>query len=187
MVAESNEDLMEDVLREGHARRRRTWCAGCAQAVLAGSVFPVLPTVLRRATSGLHPLLDAHRGPAALARRPRRGHGHRPRQPRQRQRASPPPTRRFSAFVFKTHRRSARGPHLAVPRLLRHAQGRQHGAQHHPRRGRARGRAGAAAGQDADAGAGDPGRRHRRGGQAQGDADRRHAVPTRRTRSSTRR
>ena len=129
MVAESNEDLMEAFFEKG-TLTEEDLLRGLRQAVLAGRMFPVLPAS-SAAQRGAAPAARRDRGPAALARGPRRGQGHRPRQQGARRRAGPTSGRPFSAFVFKTHRRPARRPHLALPRVLRHAEGRQHRAQHH--------------------------------------------------------
>jgi elongation factor G len=57
MVAESNEELMEEFFEKG-TLPAEDLARGLRQAVLSGRVFPVLPTSSVR-NVGLHPLLDA--------------------------------------------------------------------------------------------------------------------------------
>jgi elongation factor G len=57
MVAESNEDLMEAFFNEG-TLSQADLARGLRQAVMAGRIFPVLPTSSQR-NVGIHPLLDA--------------------------------------------------------------------------------------------------------------------------------
>ena len=175
MVAESNEDLMEEFFEKG-TLTQDDLARGLRQAVLAGRIFPVLPASSLR-NVGMHPLLDAHRRPAALARGPRRGDGHRPRRSKAEATRKPGRRRAPLRVRLQDHRR----PHAGRITLFRVYSGthevRQHRAQRHPRRGGARGRRWSCSrARRQTPVAGDPGRRHRRGGQAQGDADRRHAL-----------
>ncbi len=57
MVAESNEDLMEEFFEKG-TLPQQDLLRGLRLAILAGKVFPVLPTSSVR-NVGIHPLLDA--------------------------------------------------------------------------------------------------------------------------------
>lgn len=57
LVAESNEELLEEFFEKG-TLPQEDLLRGLRQAVLAGKVFPVLPTSATR-NVGLHPLLDA--------------------------------------------------------------------------------------------------------------------------------
>jgi elongation factor G len=57
LVAESNEELMEEFFEKG-TLPQEDLLRGLRQAVLAGKIFPVLPTAAAR-NVGLHPLLDA--------------------------------------------------------------------------------------------------------------------------------
>ena len=149
--------------------------AGLRSAVLAGRIFPVLPASSLRNVGGApaaRRLVDL----LPVARRSRRGDGAATPRPGGDRRASP--TAEAPALGVRVQDASSTRTPAGIS-LFRVYSGTlksdSHGPQHHARRGRAAGLAAAAAGQDPDPGARDPGRRHRRGGEAQGDADRRHA------------
>ena len=176
------------VLREGHAAPGGPACAGlrAGGARRAGSSPCCPPRPLRNV--GRAPAAGRDRRPPALARSTAaRSTGTDPVT----QGGGDAQARRRRALLrlrLQDHRRSRTPAASALFRVYSGTlQVRHHRPQRHPRRGRARGHLELLQGKTPDAGARDPGRRHRRGGQAEGDADRRHAVPTRRTRSSTRR
>ncbi len=173
------------VLREGHADAGASSRGACGRRWWPGRSSPCCPPRPSQ-NAGVHAAPRRDRGPAPSPADRGEVTGTDPATKAETSR-KPAADAPLSAFVFKTHRRPPRRPHLALPRLLGHAQGRLGGAQLEPRRGGARGLAAAAPGQGPDPGPGDPGRRHRRGGQAQGDADGRHARRQGRPRSSTRR
>ena len=187
MVAESNEDLMEEFFEKG-TLPQEDLVRGPAPGGARRPHLPRAPRLVdaqrRRASA---PGRD--RRPPALARRPRRGGGHRSRQEGRRSRASPRRTRRSPRSSSRPS--PIRTPGASpLPRLLRHVQVRHHGAQHHPRRAPSASATcellqGKTQTPVPEIQAG----RHRRGGQAQGDADRRHPVrqgaPDRRTRRSS--
>ena len=188
MVAESDEELMEEffekgTLPAGGARRR---ACGSAVAGRAGS-SPCCPP-RRCATSACTPLLDAI---VDLLPSPAdRGEvdGHRPAT--QAEAVAQARRRRAAVGVrLEDDRRSVRRPHHAVPRRTR---ARSSPTPPSTTRRRDVGRARRARslllqGKTQTAGAGDQGRRPRRRGQAQGHADRRHARRQGAARSSTRR
>jgi len=99
MVAESNEDLMEVFFDKGTLTPEEL-ARGLRAAVLAGRVFPVLPTSAAR-NVGLHPLLDAlvDLVPSPADRGEAKGVDPAHNQETARKPAADAP---FSAYVFKT-------------------------------------------------------------------------------------
>ncbi|HUG54022.1 MAG TPA: elongation factor G [Vicinamibacteria bacterium] len=99
MVAESNEDLMEEFFEKG-TLPREDFVRGLRQAVLAGKVFPVLPASSLR-NVGIHPLLDtiADLLPSPVDRGEVEGTDPVKREPATRRPSADAP---FSAFVFRT-------------------------------------------------------------------------------------
>ena len=99
MVAESNEDLMEVFFDKGTLTSEEL-ARGLRAAVLAGRVFPVLPTSAAR-NVGLHPLLDAlvDLVPSPADRGEAKGVDPAHNQETARKPAADAP---FSAYVFKT-------------------------------------------------------------------------------------
>jgi len=99
MVAENNEELMEEFFEKG-TLPQEDLIKGLRQAVLAGKIFPVLPASSLR-NVGLHPILDAIVDllPSPLDRGDVKGT-----DPARKAEASrkPTPDDSFSAFVFKT-------------------------------------------------------------------------------------
>jgi elongation factor G len=99
MVAENNEELMEEFFEKG-TLPQEDLIKGLRQAVLAGKIFPVLPASSLR-NVGLHPILDAIVDllPSPLDRGDVKGT-----DPARKAEASrkPTPDDPFSAFVFKT-------------------------------------------------------------------------------------
>jgi elongation factor G len=99
MVAENNEELMEEFFEKG-TLPQEDLIKGLRQAVLAGKIFPVLPASSLR-NVGLHPILDAivdllpsplDRGDVKGTDPARKAEGSR----------KPAPDDPFSAFVFRT-------------------------------------------------------------------------------------
>ena len=99
MVAESNEELMEEFFEKGTLQQDDI-VRGLRQGVLAGRIFPVLPASSMR-NVGMHPILEAivdllpspvDRGPVAGTDPVTRAEVTR----------DPSPSAPFSAFVFKT-------------------------------------------------------------------------------------
>jgi elongation factor G len=99
MVAESDEALMEEFFEKG-TLPREDLVEGLRKAILAGKVFPVLPTS-SLTNVGLHPLLDAIVDilPSPVDRGPVEGTRPGGDQVESREPSSDAP---FSAFVFKT-------------------------------------------------------------------------------------
>jgi elongation factor G len=99
MVAENNEELMEEFFEKG-TLPQEDLIKGLRQAVLAGKIFPVLPASSLR-NVGLHPILDAIVDllPSPLDRGDVKGT-----DPARKAEASRKPTAddSFSALVFKT-------------------------------------------------------------------------------------
>ena len=121
MVAESNEELMEEFFEKGTLSEEQLGeGAARAPSARAGSV-PVLPASSLR-NVGVHAAPRRDRGPAAVARGPRRGR--RAVDPRARPRPHAQAGGRRAALGVRLEdaRRPARRPHQPVPRLLGHAQ-----------------------------------------------------------------
>lgn len=99
LVAESNEELLEAFFEKG-TLPQEDLLRGLRQAVLAGKVFPVLPTSATR-NVGLHPLLDALADlcPSPVDRGPVKGIDPTSKAEVERR---PEATEPLSAFVFKT-------------------------------------------------------------------------------------
>ena len=99
MVAESNEDLMEEFFDKG-TLPQEDFVRGLRQAVLGGRIFPVLPASSLR-NVGVHPLLDAIVDllPSPVDRGEVEGTDPVKKEPATRK---PTPDAPFSAFVFKT-------------------------------------------------------------------------------------
>ncbi|PYQ48889.1 MAG: elongation factor G [Acidobacteria bacterium] len=99
MVAESNEDLMEEFFDKG-TLPQEDFVRGLRQAVLGGRIFPVLPASSLR-NVGVHPLLDAIVDllPSPVDRGEVEGTDPVKKEPATRK---PAPEAPFSAFVFKT-------------------------------------------------------------------------------------
>jgi elongation factor G len=99
MVAESNEDLMEEFFDKG-TLPQEDFVKGLRKAVLAGRVFPVLPASSLR-NVGVHPLLDAivELLPSPVDRGEVEGTDPIKKETVTRQ---PAPDAPFSAFVFRT-------------------------------------------------------------------------------------
>jgi len=99
MVAESNEDLIEEFFDKG-TLPQEDFVRGLRQAVLAGRLFPVLPASSMR-NVGVHPLLDAivELLPSPADRGEVEGTDPIKKQPATRR---PAPDDPFSAFVFRT-------------------------------------------------------------------------------------
>jgi len=99
MVAESNEDLMEEFFDKG-TLPQEDFIKGLRKAVLAGRVFPVLPASSMR-NVGVHPLLDAivELLPSPVDRGEVEGTDPIKKETVTRQ---PAPDAPFSAFVFRT-------------------------------------------------------------------------------------
>jgi elongation factor G len=99
MVAESNEDLMEEFFDKG-TLPQEDFLRGLRQGILAGKVFPVFPVSSGR-NVGVHPLLDAIVDllPSPVDRGPVEGT-----DPAKKETVSrkPSPEEPVSAFVFKT-------------------------------------------------------------------------------------
>jgi len=112
MVAESNEELMEEFFEKG-TLPREDLVKGLRQAVLAGKIFPVFPASALR-NVGIQPILDdvVDLLPSPADRGEVKGE-----DPVQRQAASRPPAADapLSAFVFKT----VADPHAGRLSLLR--------------------------------------------------------------------
>ena len=182
MVAEADDGLMEKFFDAG-TLSQDDLVVGLKRGVAAARIFPVLLTSAT-ANIGMQPLLDAlvayvpspAERPLQGARRGRRRGGDRDEGRRRRVRVR-----------LEDGRRSVRRTDHAVPRALGHAEGGLDAAQRRPRHAGAARPPDPAAGQVADQRPGDQGRRHRRGGQAEGDADERRRSPTRVRRSRSRR
>ena len=171
MVAEADDSLMEKFFDAGTLTQEEL-VAGLKRGIAAGRIFPVL-CASATTNIGMQPLLDAIVAyvPSPAERdfavvdaagrggRATQGGGH----------------GAAGGVRLEDGRRSVRRTHHDVPGDLGNAQVGLDGAQRHPRHGRAARPPGAAAGQDPDRGAGDQGRRPRRGGEAEGDADERPA------------
>ena len=114
---------------------------GLRQAVLAGRDLPRAPRLLACATSACSPLLDAIVDLLPSPGRPRGGRRAPTPRTKARSRRAAGAGRALLRLRVQDHRRPPRRPHQPLPRLLRHAQVRQHRPQLHPRRRRARGRA----------------------------------------------
>ena len=146
--------------------------AGLRSATGAGKLFPLVCTSATL-NIGIQPLLDAILAYLpSPADRPFKGDRQVGRRgPRRR----PTRRRRPSAFVWKT----IADPFAGRITMFRVVSGIAEVGFDGPQQDEGRARAArpprAAAGQDADAGAGDQGRRSRRGRQAEGHADQRHA------------
>jgi elongation factor G len=99
LVAESNEELMEAFFEKGTLPEEDLQ-RGLRQAVMAGKIFPVLPTAAAR-NVGLHPLLDALADlcPSPVDRGPARGIDPGSKAEAERKPDAKEP---LSAFVFKT-------------------------------------------------------------------------------------
>ncbi len=99
MVAESNEDLMEEFFEKG-TLPQEDLVRGLRLAVLSGKVFPVVPTSAAR-NVGVHPILDAIVDllPSPVDRGPSTGT-----DPTSKAEATrePSATAPFASFVFKT-------------------------------------------------------------------------------------
>ena len=172
MVAEADEAADGEVLRGRHADRRGAGRAACAAATGAGKLFPLVCTSAlaehRRAAA-------ARRRSSPTCRRPPSGRSRASTRPAPRSARPADEKAPAAAFVWKTIAdpfagritmfRVVSGTLKSDSTVHNKTQGRA-GAARAPR---------AAAGQDADAGAGDQGRRSRRGRQAEGHADQRHA------------
>ena len=99
MVAESNEDLIEEFFDKG-TLSQEDFVRGLRKAVLSGRVFPVLPASSMR-NVGVHPLLDAivELLPSPVDRGEVEGTDPIKKEPVTRK---PAPEAPFSAFVFRT-------------------------------------------------------------------------------------
>ncbi len=121
-VAETDDDLLAKYLEEGSIAEDEMVKA-LGKAIGQGSLVPVMATAATKGI-GVQPLMDliVHEFPSP-AEAGRRGRGHRP----ARQAGRHAGARSQGAAVrrrLQDHRRSARGQALAVPRVLRHLQGR---------------------------------------------------------------
>ena len=171
MVAEADDSLMEKFFDAGTLTQEEL-VAGLKRGIAAGRIFPVLCVVGHdehrpAAADGRHRRVRAVAGGAGLRRRRCRGRGSRATQGGGRGAAG--------GVRLEDRRRSVRRTHHDVPGDLGNAQVGLDGAERHPRHGRAARQPGAVAGKDPDRGAGDQGRRPRRGGEAEGVADERPA------------
>ena len=171
MVAESNEELMEEFFEKG-TLPQEDLLKGLRQAVLAGRIFPVFPASSLR-NVGIQPILDdiVDLLPSPVDRGEVQGT-----DPVQKTEASRKPAADapLSAFVFKT----IVDPHAGRISLFRVYSGTLKADSHvHNTSRDVDERVGSIfllEGKNQTPVAGDPGRGPRRGGQAQGDPDRRH-------------